>query len=181
LEKNGGPALKINDKGMEQTVPLCIHSMRKVLHVVDDVLLEAYAAGQEVVIPSMNAIPVRHVQVHNMHFCMIHGWTVVVSLPVVECSLPISLPSPLVPMGNVESSATVPMEVELAAPPPPPPTVAAVRHRRSPTSPEPVVAGTIAARHGQPPRAVDALREHIIFTGHCPNGVATTPSSSERA
>lgn len=130
---------------MEQTVPLCIHSMCKVLHVVDDVLLEAYTAGQEVVIPSMNAIPVRHVQVHNVHFCMIHGWTVVVSLPVVECSLPISLPSPLVPMGNVESSATVSMEVELAAPPPPPPTVAAVRRRRSPTSPEPVVAGTIAA------------------------------------
>jgi hypothetical protein len=131
------------------------------------------------VLPPANVIPARHVQVHNMHFCVIHGWTAVVPLLVVECGLPIVLPSPSMPMGDTESSATVPMEVELAAPPPPRPTAAAVHHRSS-TPPKSVVSRTIVARHGQPPHIVDASCGRLIFIGHRPNGVASTPSSSEK-
>lgn len=67
------------------------------------------------------------------------------------------------------------MEVEFAAPPPPPPIVATVRHRRSPTPSEPVVAGTIAVRRGQPPRVVDATRGRLIFTDHLPIGWPPLP------
>jgi hypothetical protein len=180
LEENGGPGLKIDEKGMEQTVPLRIHHMCEVLHVIDDALLEVYAIGQEAMIPLVHVIPARRVQVHNVHFCVIHGWTVVVPLSMVECGLPIALPSPPVPNGDAESSATTPMEMDLA-PPPPPPTAAAVRRNCSPTPPESVVVGTIIACCGLPPRVVDAPRERLIFTAHRPNGVASTPSSSERA
>jgi hypothetical protein len=45
LEKNEGISLKIDKKGMKQTIPLCIRRMREVLHVVDDTLLEEYATG----------------------------------------------------------------------------------------------------------------------------------------
>jgi hypothetical protein len=72
------------------------------------------------------------------------------------------------------------MDVDLAAPPPPPPTAAAVA-RRSPSPPVHVVVGTIAARRGQPLRAVDAPRGRIILTGHRPNGVAPSSSSNGRA
>jgi hypothetical protein len=65
----------------------------------------------------------------------------------VECGLPIAYLSPPLSMGDVESSANAPMDVDLAAPPPPPPTAAAVR-RCSPTPPEAVAVGTIAARRG---------------------------------
>jgi hypothetical protein len=67
------------------------------------------------------------------------------------------------------------MEVELAAPPPPPPIVATVRNRRSPTSAEPVVAGTIVVRRGQPPHVVDATCGRLIFTGHLPIGWPPLP------
>jgi hypothetical protein len=143
---------------MEQTISLLIRRMREVLHVVDDTLLEAFAVGQDAAIP----------------------WTTVVPLPVVECGLPTASPSPPVPMGDAESSAIAPMDVDLEAPPPPPPTAAAVG-RRSPTPPVSVVVGTIAARHGQPPRAFDAPRGRVIFTGHRPNGVVPSSSSNGRA
>jgi hypothetical protein len=165
---------------MEQTISLHIRRMREVLHVVDDTLLEAFAAGQDAAIPRMNVIPERRVHVQNVHICVIYGWTTVVPLPVVECGLPTASPSPPVPMGDAESSAIAPMDVDLEAPPPPPPTAAAVG-RRSPTPPVSVVVGTIAARHGQPPRTFDAPRERVIFTGHRPNGVAPSSSSNGRA
>jgi hypothetical protein len=67
-----------------------------------------------------------------VHFCVVYGWTAILPLPVVECGLPIAFPSPPVPMGDAELSATALLDVDLAAPPPPPPTAATVR-RRSPT------------------------------------------------
>jgi hypothetical protein len=47
--------------------------MHEVLHVVNDALMEAYAVGQETMLPPVNAIPARRGQVHNVHFCVIHG------------------------------------------------------------------------------------------------------------
>jgi hypothetical protein len=58
---------------MEQTVFVRIRRMREVLHVVDDALLEAYAAGQDAAIQPVNAITARRVQVHNVDFFMLHG------------------------------------------------------------------------------------------------------------
>jgi hypothetical protein len=128
--------------------------------------LEVYTAGQASVPPQVAATAPSRVQVHNVHFCVIHGWTAVLLLWEVECGLHISLPSPPMLMGDAESLAAVPMEIELAAPLPPPPIVAGVHRHRSPTAPEPIVARTIAARRRQPPCAVDAPRGRVIFTGH---------------
>jgi hypothetical protein len=119
-----------------------IRRMREVLHIVDDSMLEAFTAGQAAALPPVHAIPERRVQVQNVHFCVLHGWTAVVPLPVVECGLPTASPSPPALVFDAGSSASAPMDVDLAAPPPPPPTAASV------------VVGTIAARRGQPPRAV---------------------------
>jgi hypothetical protein len=157
-----------------------IRRMREVLHVVDDAMLEAFTVGQATALPPVHEIPERRVQVQNVHFCVLHGWTAVVPLPVVECGLLTASPSPPAPVFDAGSSALAPMDVDLAAPPPPPPTAAAVA-RRSPSPPAPVVVGTIAARRGQPPREVDAPRGRIIFTGHRPNGVAPSSSSNGRA
>jgi hypothetical protein len=165
---------------MEHTVSMRIRRMREVLHIVDDAMLEAFTVGQAAALPPVHAIPERRVQVQNVHFCVIHGWTAVVPLPVVECGLPTASPSPPAPVFDAGSSASAPMDVDLEAPPPPPPTAAAVA-RRSPTPPVPVVVGTIAARRGQPPRAVNAPRGRVILTGHRPNGVAPSSSSSRRA
>jgi hypothetical protein len=165
---------------MEHTVSMRIRRMREVLHIVDDAMLEAFTAGQAAALPPVHAIPERRVQVQNVHYCVLHGWTAVVPLPVVECGLPTTSPSPPAPVFDAGSSASAPMDVDLAAPPPPPPTAAAVA-RRSPSLPVPVVVGTIAARRGQPARAVDAPRGRIIFTGHHPNGVASSSSSNRRA
>jgi hypothetical protein len=165
---------------MEHTVSMRIRRMREVLHILDDSMLEAYAAGQAAALPPVHAIPERRVQVQNVHFCVLHGWTAVVPLPVVECGLPIASPSPPAPVFDAGSSASAPMDVDLAAPPPPPPTAAAVA-RRSPSPSAPVVVGTIAARRGQPAHAVDAPRGRIIFTGHHPTGVASSSSSNRRA
>jgi hypothetical protein len=167
-------------QGMEHTVSMCIRRMREVLHIVDDAMLEAFTVGQATVLPPVHAIPERRVQVQNVHFCVIHGWTAVVPLPVVECGLPTASPSPPVPVVDVGSSASAPMDVDLEAPPPPPPTAEAVT-RRSSSPPAPVVVGTIAARRGQPARVVDAPSGRIIFTGHHPNGVAPYSSSNRRA
>ena len=73
FDKNGGSGLQIDRRGMKQTDSLRIRRMYEVLHVVDDALLEAFIAGQDVAIPPVNAIPKRHVQVQNIHFCVIHG------------------------------------------------------------------------------------------------------------
>jgi hypothetical protein len=143
---------------MEPTVPLHVRRIHEVLRVVDDALLEAYATGQASASPLVATPAPRRVQVHNVHFCVIHGWTTVVLIPEVECGLTISLPSLPVLMGDAESLATVPMEIELATPPPPPPTVAGVRRHRSPSPPESVVVWTIAVRDRQPPHAIDATR-----------------------
>jgi hypothetical protein len=151
--------------------------MREVLHIVDDAMLEAFTVGQAAALPPVHAIPERRVQVQNVHFCVIHGWTAVVPLPVVECGLPTASPSPPVPVVDVGSSASAPMDVNLEAPPPPAAAVA----RRSPSPPVSMVVGTIAARRGQPARAVDAPRGCIIFTDHHPNGVASSSSSNRRA
>jgi hypothetical protein len=165
---------------MEQTIFLRIRRMHEVLHIVDDALLEAFAPGQDAAIPPVNVIPERRVQVQNVHFCVFHGWTTVVPLPVVECGLPTTYLSPPVSMGDTESSATALMDVDMEAPPPPPPTAVAVR-RCFPTPPETVVVGTIAARRGHPSRTIDAPRGRIIFTDHRPNGVAPSSSSNGRA
>jgi hypothetical protein len=165
---------------MEHTVSMRIRRMREVLHIVDDAMLEAFTVGQATALPPVHEIPERRVQVQNVHFCVLHGWTAVVPLPVVECGLPTASPSPPAPVVDIGSSASTPMDVDLAAPPPPPPTAAAVA-RRSPSPPVPVVVGTIVARRGQPPRAVNAPRGRIIFTGHRPNGVASSSSSNGRA
>jgi hypothetical protein len=157
-----------------------IRRMREVLHIVDDAMLEAFAARQAAALPPVHEIPERRVQVQNVHFCVLHGWTAVVPLPVVECGLPTVSPSPPAPVGDAGSSAIAPMDVDLAAPPPPPPTAATNDHRSS-SPPMPVVVGTIAARRGQPPRVVDAPRGRLIFTGHRPNGVAPSSSSNGRA
>jgi hypothetical protein len=154
-----------------------IRRMREVLHIVDDAMLEAFVPRQAATLPPVHEIPERRVQVQNVHFCVLHGWTAVVPLPVVECGLPTASPSPPVPVVDAGSSASAPMDVDLVAPPPPPPTAAAVA-RRSPSPLVPVVAGTIAACRGQPPRAIDAPRGRIIFTSHRPNGVAPSSSSS---
>jgi hypothetical protein len=172
-------------EGMEQTVSLRICRMREVLHVVDEALLEAFtseafAAGQDAAIPPVHTIPEHRVQVQNVYFCVIHGWTAIVPLPVVECGLPTASSSPPVPMGDAESSATTPMDVDLAAPLPPPPTAVAVG-RHSPTPLTLVVVGTITIRRGQPPRVVDAPRGRVIFNGHRLNGVAPFFSSNGRA
>lgn len=68
LVKNGGTDLKIAMKGMKQTVSLRIRRMREIFHVVDDTLLEAYAARQYAAIPPVNTIPARRVQVHHTVF-----------------------------------------------------------------------------------------------------------------
>jgi hypothetical protein len=154
-----------------------IRRMREVLHIVDDAMLEVFIVGQDAALPPVHTIPERRVQVQNVHFCVLHGWTAVVPLPVVECSLPTASLSPPVPVGDAGSSASAPMEVDLAAPPPPPPTAGAVGCR-SPSPPASVVVGTNAARRGQPSRAVDAPRGRVIFTGHRPNGVAPSSSSN---
>ena len=165
---------------MEHTVSMRIRRMREVLHIVDDAMLEAFTVGQATALPPVHEIPERRVQVQNVHFCVLHGWTAVVPLPVVECGLPTASPSPPAPVFDAGSSASAPMDVDLEAPPPPPPTAEAVP-RRSSSPPAPVVVGTIAARRGQPARAVDAPRGRIIFTGHHPNGVASSSSSNRRA
>jgi hypothetical protein len=157
-----------------------IRHMREVLHIVDDAMLEAFAVGLDAALPPVHVIPERRVQVQNMHFCVLHGWTAVVPLPVVECGLPTASPSPPVPVVDAGSSTSAPMDVDLAAPPSPPPTAEAVT-RRSPSPSAPVVVGTIAARRGQPPRVVDAPRGRVILTGHRPNGVAPSSSSNGRA
>lgn len=95
---------------MYQTISLRIRRMRESLHVVDDALLEVFAVGQDAAIPPVHVIPERHVQVQNVDFCVIHGWTAIVPLLV----------------GDAESSTTTPMDVDLVAPPPPPPTARAV-------------------------------------------------------
>ena len=123
FDKNGDTGLKINEKCIEQTVSLRIRRTREVFHIVDDALLEAYVAGQDATIPPVNAIPARHIRVHNVHFCVIHEWKTVV-----ECGLPIALPSPSMLMGDTKSSATTPMEVDLAPLPTPPTIAAAVCH-----------------------------------------------------
>jgi hypothetical protein len=165
---------------MEQTISLRFRRMHEVLHIVDDAMLEAFAAGQDTTLPSVHAIPERSVQVQNVHFCVLHGWTAVVPLPVVECGLPTASPSLPEPAGDAGSSASAPMDVNLAAPPPPPSTAGAVG-RHSPSPLVSVVVGTIATRCGQPPHAIDAPRGHVIFTGHHPNGVAPSSSSNGRA
>jgi hypothetical protein len=58
---------------MEQTISLRIRRMREVLHVVDDTLLEAFAARQDATIPPVHVIPERRVQVQKIQFCVIHG------------------------------------------------------------------------------------------------------------
>jgi hypothetical protein len=80
---------------------------------------------------SVHEIPERRVQVQNVHFCVLHGWTTVVPLPVVECGLPTASPSPPAPVVDAGSSASAPMDVDLEAPPPLPPTAEAVTRRSS--------------------------------------------------
>jgi hypothetical protein len=46
---------------------------------------------------------------------------------------------------------------------------------------ETVVVGTIYARRGQPPRAITASRKRIIFTGHLPGRLTSTPSYGEES
>jgi hypothetical protein len=136
-----------------------ISRMREVLHIVDDAMLEAFAAGQAAALPPVHEIPERRVQVQKVHFCVLHGWTVVVPLPAVECGLPTASPSPPVPMGDAGSSASAPMDVDLAVPLLPPPTAGVVGHR-SPSPPALVVVGTIAARHEHPPQALTPSTLH---------------------
>jgi hypothetical protein len=69
-----------------------IRHMREVLHIVDDSMLEAFAAGQAAALPPVQEIPECHVQVQNVHFCVLHRWTAVVPLLVVECGLPTTSP-----------------------------------------------------------------------------------------
>lgn len=154
------------------TIPLLVRRVREVLCVVDDALLEADATGQASVMPPVAAPAARCVQMHNVHFSVIHGWTSVVPFLEVECSLPITLSSPQVPTKDAESSMTAPMEIKLVPPPSIPPIVARVWHRRSPSAPKPDVTKTIAARRRQPPCIIDAPRGGLIFIGHHPNRVA---------
>lgn len=133
---------------MKQTISMRIRRMHKVLHIVDDARLEAFAAGQDTTLPPVHAIPERRVQVQNVHFYVLHGWTVVVPLSVVECGLSTVSPSPPVPVGDAGSSTSAPMDVDLVVPPPPRPTTTTVACR-SPSPPTLVVVGTIAARRGQ--------------------------------
>jgi hypothetical protein len=87
---------------MEPTVPLRVRRIHEVLRVVDDALLEAYATGQASASPLVATPTPRCVQVHNVHFCVIHGWTTVVLMPEVECGLTISLSSLPVLMGDAK-------------------------------------------------------------------------------
>jgi hypothetical protein len=66
LTRTVAAASKIDRRGMEQTVSLCIRRIRKVLHIVDDTLLEAFTVGQDVAIPPVNDTPERRVQVQNV-------------------------------------------------------------------------------------------------------------------
>jgi hypothetical protein len=52
---------------MEHTISMRIRRMREVLHIVDDSMLEAFAAGQATTLPPMHEIPERRVQVQNVH------------------------------------------------------------------------------------------------------------------
>jgi hypothetical protein len=99
-------------EGMMPTIPLLVRRVREVLCVVDDALLEADATGQASVMPPVAAPAARCVQMHNVHFSVIHGWTSVVPFLEVECSLPITLSSPQVPTKDAESSMTAPMEIK---------------------------------------------------------------------
>jgi hypothetical protein len=85
-----------------------IRRMREVLHIVDDAMLEAFTVGQATTLPPVHEIPERRVQVQNAHFCVLHGWTAVVPLPVVECGLPTASPSPPAPVFDAGSSASAP-------------------------------------------------------------------------
>jgi hypothetical protein len=66
---------------MEHTISMRIRRMREVLHIVDDAMLEAFTVGQATTLPPVHEIPERRVQVQNVHFCVLHGWTAVVPLP----------------------------------------------------------------------------------------------------
>jgi hypothetical protein len=59
FDKNGGTGLQIDRKCMKQTVSLRIRRIHEVLYIVDDALLEAYAAGQDVAITPVSTIPAR--------------------------------------------------------------------------------------------------------------------------
>lgn len=177
LKKIGGLDLYIDRKGMEPTITLLIRRIREVLRVIDDALLEAYAAGQELTIPLVAAIPSRRVQVHNVHFCVKHGWTAVVPLPVVECGLLISLPSLTVPMGDAESS----YGGRVCG------TTASSTHCRNSSSspfPNPVGAGC-RWDNRCPSRTTSSRRRRYAWAFDLhrppPNRVATPPSSGERA
>jgi hypothetical protein len=65
-------------EGMEPTVSLRFRRMREVLRIIDDALLETYASGQASVMPLVVAPAPRRVQVHIVHFYVIHGWSAVV-------------------------------------------------------------------------------------------------------
>jgi hypothetical protein len=165
---------------MEHTVSIRIRRMRVVLHIVDDSMLEAFAAGQAAALPPVHEIPERRVQVQNVHLCVLHGWTAVVPLPVVECGLPTASLSPPAPVVDAGSSASAPMDVDLAAPPPPPPTAAAVarvRHlHQCLWSSEPLLPVVDS------PRVLSMLHvDAFIFTGHRPNGMASSSSFNRRA
>jgi hypothetical protein len=108
LDKNNNFDLQTNKQGMEHTISMRIRRMREVLHIVVDAMLEAFAARQNATLPPVHAIPERRVQVQNVHFCVLHGWTAVVLLPVVECGLPTTSPSPPALVGDAGSSATAP-------------------------------------------------------------------------
>jgi hypothetical protein len=48
---------------MEHTISMRIRCMREVLHIVDDSMLEVFAAGQAAALPPVHEIPERRVQV----------------------------------------------------------------------------------------------------------------------
>nr|XP_034577646.1 uncharacterized protein LOC117841398 [Setaria viridis] len=109
------------------------------------------SAGPSVPLPAVD--PPCRVQVQNVHFCVVHGWTAVMSLHPVECFVPLDLESPLAlvqaAVANT-SSEEEPMEIEMEAPPPPPRALSFAGRRRcrtpTPTLLESESAGTIAAR-----------------------------------
>lgn len=70
LRRTEAPVSKSTRKVWSKNVPLRV---KLSMHVVDDALLEAYAVGQDAVIPPMNAIPTRCIQVQNVHFCAIYA------------------------------------------------------------------------------------------------------------
>jgi hypothetical protein len=92
---------------MEHTISMRIRRMHEVMHIVDDAMLEAFAAGQTVALPPVHEIPKRRMQVQNVHFCVFHGWTAVVPLPVVECGLPTASPSPPAPMSDTSKNVII--------------------------------------------------------------------------